>query len=128
MSGHCSLAVLEIQSDSQRRSTSTGNLIISFGTGISSSRNAQLALLKFYSCKVAAGEDYQDQLLSSCWEYFKNFSTKVACFHDIQPYISSLERINQEKLVELTGNVSREIRPETESSEVSVPSGLIDSC
>lgn len=95
---------------------------------MSSSRNAQLALLKFYSCELAAGKHCQDQLLSSCWEYFKDFSTKVACFHDLQPYISSLERVKQEKLVELSGDIAREIRPEPESSEVSASSGLIDSC
>ena len=95
---------------------------------MSSSRNAQLALLKFYTSSIAAGEDCQDQLLSSCWEYFKDFSTKVACFNDLQPYISTLERVKQEKLVELSGDVAREIRPEPESSEVSASSGLIDPC
>lgn len=89
---------------------------------MSNSRNAQLALLKLYSCKVAAGENGQDELLLSCWEYFKDFSSKVACFHDLQPYIPSLERAKQEKLVELSGDVAREIRPEQESSEVSASS------
>lgn len=128
MSGHRSLSVLKAESDNQRRSTITENLINSFGTGMPSSRNAQLALLKFYSCKVAARKNCQDQLLSSCWEYFKDFSTKVACFHDLQPYISSLDRVKQEKLVELSSDIAREIRPEPESSEVSESSGLIDPC
>lgn len=100
----------------------------SFCNGISSSRNAQLALLKLYSSRIATGENCQDQLLSSCWDYFRDFSTKVACFHDLQPYISTLERAKQEKLVELSGDVAREIRPEPESSEVSAPSDMIDPC
>lgn len=95
---------------------------------MSRSRNAQLALLNFYNSRIAAGEYCQDQLLSSCWEYFKDFSTKVACFHDLQPYIPTLERAKQEKLVELSSDVAREIRPEPESSEVSALSGLIDPC
>lgn len=95
---------------------------------MSSSRNAHLALLKFYSSRIAAGENCQDQLLSSCWEYFKDFSTKVACFHDLQPYIATLEKAKQEKLVELSGDVSQDIRPEPESSEVSVSSGLTGPC
>ncbi|CAD6577882.1 MAG: hypothetical protein ASARMPREDX12_008547 [Alectoria sarmentosa] len=101
----------------QERFTFTESLITSFGTGMSRSRNAQLALLKFYSCEAAPGKAFQDELLSSCWEYFKDFSTKVACFHDLQPYIASLERAKQEKLVDLTGDIAREIRPEEESSE-----------
>ena len=101
-------------------------MIISFGTGTSSSRNAQLALLKFYASNVAAGEQFHDQLLSSCWEYFKDFSTKVACFYDLQPYVSYLERLDQEKLIELCGDIAREIRPMSESSEVSVSGRMID--
>lgn len=95
---------------------------------MSSSRNAQLALLKLYSCEAAPapGKNFQDKLLSSCWEYFKDFSTKVACFHDLQPYIASLERAKQERLVELTGDIAREIRSEEESSEVSALSRLTD--
>ena len=126
MSGYLSLPVLGNQSDTQRRFTFTESLITSFGTGMSSSRNAQLALLKLYSCEAAPGKGFQDELLSSCWEYFKDFSTKVACFHDLQPYIASLERAKQEKLVELTGDIAREIRPEEESSEVSALSRLTD--
>ena len=124
MSGHRYLAVLKISTNNQRQSTSTENLISSFGTGTSSSRNAQLALLKFYSSNITAGVDLNDQLLSSCWEYFKDFSTKVACFHDLQPYLSSLERPKQEKLIELCGDVARETRPKPDSSEVSASSSL----
>ena len=126
MSEHPCLAVLKISTDNQSQSTSTENLISSFGTGTSSSRNAQLALLKFYSSNIAAGEGFHIQLLSSCWEYFKDFSTKVACFHDLQPYLSSLERPKQEKLVELCGHVARQTRPKPDSSEVSASSILID--
>ena len=106
----------------------TEKLISSFGTGVSSSRNAQLALLKYYSCKVDAGMHFQEQLLLSCLEYFKDFSTKVACFHDLQLYLSSLERAKQMKLVELTGDVARGIRPEPDDPEVSVSSVLIERC
>ena len=128
VSRHRSLAFRGIESDNLRRSIFTENFINSFGTGVSSSRNAQLAALKFYSCSVAAGGSHQDQLLSSCWEYFKDFSTKVACFHDLQPYISSLERSKQEELIVLCGDVAREIRPKSESSEVSTSSGLFEPC
>lgn len=124
MSERNCLTLLETSPNKQRRSTSTESLIVSFGTGISSSRNAQLALLKFYATKITVGEDFHDQLLSSCWGYFKDFSTKVACFHDLQPYLSSLESLKQEKLIVLCGDIAREMRPKSESSEVS---GLSDS-
>lgn len=119
MSERNCLALLETSPNEQRRTTSTENLISSFGTGTSSSRNAQLALLKLYATKIAVGEDFHDQLLSSCWEYFTDFSTKVACFHDLQPYVSSLESSKQEKLIVLCGDIARDIRPHSESSEVS---------
>lgn len=99
------------------RSNSTQNLIHSFSIGTSSSRNARLALLKFYAAKVAAAESFQDELLSSCREYFRDFYTKVACFHDLQPYLSSLDRLKQEKLIELCGDIARDARPNPESSE-----------
>ncbi len=114
-----SFAVIETSSDEQRQSTFTENFINSYGADISSSRNAQLAVLKFYSSKIAAGEDFQDPLLSACWEYFKDFSAKVACFHDLQPYVASLERSKQEDLIEFCGGTAHEIRPKLESSEVS---------
>ena len=106
----------------------TEKLISSFGTGVSSSRNARLALLKYYSCKIAAGMNFQEQLLLSCLGYFKDFSTKVACFHDLQIYLSSLERANQTRLVELCGDVARGIQPELIDTEVSVSSVLIERC
>ena len=106
----------------------TEKLISSFGTGVSSSRNARLALLKYYSCKIDAGMHFQEQLLLSCSEYFRDFSTKVACFHDLQAYLSSLERAKQATLVELSGDVSRGLQPEPDDPEVSVSSVLVKSC
>ena len=122
-----SLAALRVLSDNQRSSTLTERLIKSFGTGVASSRNAQLAMLKFHSCKVTAREDFQDELLKSCLEYFKDFSIKVACFHDLQPYVPHLDRIRQQELIKLCGYVAREIRPSLESSEVSISSSFIAS-
>ena len=106
----------------------TEKLISSFGTGVSSSRNARLALLKYYSCKIDAGIHSQEQLLLSCSEYFRDFSTKVACFHDLQVYLSSLERAKQTKLVELSGDIARGLQPDPDDSEVSVSSVLIEQC
>ena len=128
MSAHPSLIVRATFVDYRRRSIFTEKLISSFGTGVSSSRNARLALLKYYSCKIDAGMHFQEQLLLSCSEYFKDFSTKVACFHDLQIYLSSLERANQTKLVELSGDVARGLQPEPDDSEVSVSSVLIERC
>lgn len=77
------------------RAKLTENLILSYIKPINISRNARLALLKFYSLNVSRDSAAQDDLLSACQDYFRDYSEKSVCFRDLQSYVVCLERPKQ---------------------------------
>ncbi|MCJ1464356.1 hypothetical protein MMC07_002969 [Pseudocyphellaria aurata] len=83
--------------DTNENFEATKNLIHFYTKPKTNSRNARLAMLLYYSIDVRENA----QLLTACREYFVDFCTKVACFHDLQPYLSCLNRSLQELLVGL---------------------------
>lgn len=75
------------------------------------SRNARLALLKFYSLNASRDDAVQDKLLSACQGYFSDYSQKVVCFRDLQPYIACLKMSNQEELLKFAAQHCRTRSP-----------------
>lgn len=84
------------------------------------SRNARLALLKHYSLASIQDKSYLDKLVSACWKHFSDYSTRVACFRDLHPYLPYLETSKQEELLRLTANTARGYRTRVNESEVSI--------
>ena len=68
------------------------------------SRNACLALLKLHSERFNTSSESL-KLSNTCRNYFEEYSTKIACFQDLQPYLMALARNHQEVLI---ANVTRQ--------------------
>lgn len=89
------------------------------------SRNARLALLRFYSEKSVIEHDssqieyIQENLFNACVEYFSDYSTKTVCFHDLRPYVSFLSNRRQEKFLKLIARDCRSRIPASKDSDVS---------
>lgn len=84
------------------------------------SRNARLALLKHYSLASILDKSYQDKLISACSEHFSDYSSRVVCFRDLHPYLSSLDKSNQEKLLRLAASTARDSKTQVNDSEVGI--------
>ncbi|KAL9129909.1 MAG: hypothetical protein Q9217_001757 [Psora testacea] len=70
------------------------------------SRNASLAFLNLHS-KGAVADPTSKKLFKKCQKYFEDYSTRIACFQDLRPYLAGLARCHQEMLV---ANVSRHVK------------------
>ena len=84
------------------------------------SRNARLALIKYYSLVSIWDKSYQDRLVSACREHFSDYSSRVVCFRDLYPYLPRLERSKQEELLKLTAGIARGNKTKVNESEVSI--------
>ena len=99
----------------------TEAFISDFQAENTNSRNAHLALIKFYVIETSAERGDQEKLMVACWEYLLNFSCKVICFQDIHQYLPYLTPQNQRKLTKLAAEISYDQRPKPSSLEVSTP-------
>lgn len=110
-----------------RIATLTEDLIDSYITPKTISRNARLALLKFYAEKTSGQNDssvheyVEENLFSACFGYFSDYSTKAVCFHDLRPYVSRLSRRCQEQFLILIARDCRSRRPRPKDPDVSCP-------
>ncbi len=93
----------------------TAKLLESFGD---SSRNAQLALLKFYSSDLDEDMHYQKRLLTACSKHFKKYSSRLVCFYDLNPYVKCFDRLIQGELLQLSAQEARGIKPPRDEPEV----------
>ena len=84
-------------------------------------RNARLALVKYYSMEPisTAHEIHQDTMLKTICEYFQDYSTRLACFHDLQPYLMPLKPEQRESFLIQIATYVESIKPNMESSEAS---------
>ena len=85
------------------------------------SRNAYLALIKFYILETRARRGDQGHLVTAFREYLLNFSCKVICFQDIHHYLQYLTTQRHIELLKFAAQVSWDERSRSCSSEVSVP-------
>lgn len=93
----------------------TAKLLESFGD---SSRNAQLALLKFYSSDLDEDMHHQKRLLSACSKHFKKHSSRLVCFYDLNPYVKCLNGWIQGELLQLVAQEAKGIKPPRDEPEV----------
>lgn len=89
------------KADSNSNSKLTEELIASYINSRSVSRNARLALLKYYSSDSPEHGRTQEKLLSASLEYFLKYRSKVICFNDLQPYVFGLSKPLQERFLRL---------------------------
>ena len=82
------------------------------------SRNARLALLQLYASDPIEGVDSQANLLSACLKYFKDYSAKLVCFHDLRPYVVRLSNARQLKFLKLSAEEARNLKPLPKEPEV----------
>ena len=85
------------------------------------SRNAYLALIKFYILEISAGRGDEGHLVTAFRGYLLNFSCKVICFQDIHHYLPYLTTQRHIELLRFAAQVSWDERPRSCSSEVSIP-------
>ena len=107
-----------------RTDTLTEDLIDSYLHPKTVSRNAQLALLKYFAEKAVSQDplekaDGQENLFSGCIGYFSDYCVKTVCFHDLRPYVSCLSRRRQEKFLILIARECRSHRPKSKDPDVS---------
>lgn len=93
----------------------TAKLLESFGD---SSRNAQLALLKFYSSDLDEDMQHQRRLLTACSKHFKKYSSRLVCFYDLNPYVKCLDRSIQSELLQVLALEVKGIKPPRDEPEV----------
>lgn len=89
------------KADSNSNSKITEELIASYISSKSISRNARLALLKYHSSDSPEHGRTQEKLLSASLEYFLKYRSKVICFNDLQPYVLGLSKPLQERFLRL---------------------------
>ena len=100
---------------SGRNATLTERLIKSYGN---CSRNARLALLKFYSSDLVEGIHTQAELLAACSQHFNDYATKLVCFFDLNSYVVCLDPLNQVELLKLSAHEARRLKPHRNDPEV----------
>jgi len=88
------------------------------------SRNVRLALIKHYSLASISDKSYQDKIFSACCEHFSDYSSRVVCFRNLHPYLSSLDRSNKEKLLRLAASTARDSKTQVNDSEVGIATSL----
>lgn len=79
------------------------------------SRNARLALLKYYSSDSTEHGRTQEKLLSASLEYFSKYRSKVICFNDLQPYVLGLSKPLQDRFLRLVAEETESLNQDTNS-------------
>lgn len=113
------------EANSSRNLENTKELIESYMKPRTVSRNARLALLRYYLIHTPDNTQVQEKLLSACREYFMEYCTKVICFRDLQPYVSRLEKPLQEKFLGIIARDTQGFVCSDRASEVRILSPII---
>ena len=88
------------------------------------SRNAHLALIKYYIDETSAGRGDQVHMVTAIRGYLLNFSHKVICFQDIHHYLPYLTTERYIEVLEYVAQVSWDKRPRSRDSEVGIPTAV----
>lgn len=113
------------KANNSRNSRITRELIDYYIKPRTLSRNARLALLRYYLIESVKNAQVQDELLSACREYFIDYRTKVICFRDLQPYVSRLDKPLQEKLLGLVARDTKGLVCSDRDPQVRILSPII---
>ena len=98
----------------------TESFIKDFQAANNHSRNAYLALVKFYISETSAGRGNQGHMVAAFRGYLLNFSHKVICYQDIHHYLPYLTTQRYIELLTFVAQVSWDERPRSRDSEVSI--------
>lgn len=101
-----------------RNYTATEDIVKSYSTQAKVSRNARLAMLKFYSQECAASADNQDRLFEACENHFRAYLTKYVCFRDLEPHVACLDSSRKERFLITTSACAKSLSPKGDASEV----------
>lgn len=113
------------KANTSRNSKVTRELIDYYFKPRTVSRNARLALLRYYLIESVKNAQVQDKLLSACREYFIDYCPKVICFRDLQPYVSRLDKPLQEKFLGLVARDTKGLVCGDRDSQVRILSPII---
>ena len=83
------------------------------------SRNARLAALRFLALVPTADSDDQEKLHLSCCHYFRDYSTRGVCFHDLEAYLPYLQTLIQESFLSWIYNHAKTLKPRESDPEAS---------
>lgn len=103
------------KADSNSNSKLTEELIVSYISSKSISRNARLALLKYHFSDSPEHGRTQEKLLSASLEYFLKYHSKVICFNDLQPYVLGLSKPLQERFLRLVAEETESLNHDKNS-------------
>lgn len=109
-----------LRSNQVRILGATESFINDFQAENINSRNAYLALIRFYIGETRAGRGDQGHMATAFRGYLLNFSHKVICFQDIHHYLPYLTTQRHIELLEFVAQVSWDERPRSRDSEVSI--------
>lgn len=113
--------LFELQkANNTRNSEVTKQLIKSYNKPRTISRNARLALLRYFSTQILKNAQAQEELLSACREYFMEYCAKVICFRDLQPYVLRLEKPLREKFLGLVARDTKSLVCSGRASQVRI--------
>ncbi len=96
----------------------TGETIHAYVDQKRSSRNSNLALLKFLAQNAGKEPAMSEQLLSACKRYFEDNCTRFICFDDLRPYVEHLSDTDQEALRIHFASHAKGLSPIADASEV----------
>ena len=88
------------------------------------SRNAHLALIKFYIGETITGRGHQGRIVTAFRGYLLNFSHKVICFQDIRQYLPYLTTQRHIELLKFVAQLSWDERPSSCDSDVGITTGV----
>ena len=110
--------VVDILTDAVRNNTATEDIVRSYSSQAKVSRNAHLAMLRFYSQECATDSEKQERLFESCENHFRDYSAKYICFRDLAPYVGHLDSSRKARLLITTNACAKSVSPKGDASEV----------
>lgn len=110
-------AVLYASADCNRNANELSKILYPIN---GETRNVRLARLGYYATEVSAGRRVPDDLWSAVCSHFHDYSHKFICFHDLKPYLSFLNRQQQERLLIFASEHAQKSKPGPGESDVSL--------
>lgn len=93
-------------------------MVKSYSSQAKVSRNARLAMLRFYAQEGASDVVKQDRLFEACENHFREYSTKYVCSRDLQPYVAHLEPSRKELFLITSSSCAKSVSPKDNAPEV----------
>ena len=115
MSRYTVLILCSLKLTAGSNSALTRELIELYEKTGKASRNSRLASITF---SLTADANSQNKLFLTCFEFFKSYSKKNVCFHDLECYVHRLQKPLQGALLDRIAEFTRSVSPQETDSEV----------